>query len=97
MGNAGIPPVSATTQNLPEVGNADSIGAQLAAQDIDIQLKALAGGLGGSMPVGDYDAAEGVGLIDGHERDCIERGAPKETVNPKRAGGTPARVVAVAK
>ena len=65
----------------------DSIRAQHPAQDIDVQLETLTRRFGGRMPVGDDDAAEGVGRIDGHERNGIQRRPPEKTVDPKHAPG----------
>src|SRR3546814_2454603 len=51
--------------------------SEVAAKDVDVDLEALVGRLRWRIPVGDDDAAEGVGRGERHEGHRIQRGAPQ--------------------
>src|SRR3546814_4589577 len=53
------------------------LGPEIAAENVDVELEALVGRLRRRIPVGDDDAAEGVGRGQRHERHGVEGGAPQ--------------------
>jgi len=57
------------------------LGAEVLAEDVDVELEALLGGLGRGVPVGDDHAAEGVRGDERHEGDRIQGRAPEEGVD----------------
>ena len=65
--NGGVFPVAGAVLDLTKDGNPDSIGAKFSVKYINIQLKPFAGGFRGGVPIGEDDAAESIGRIDGHE------------------------------
>src|SRR5690606_31512444 len=74
----GVHPVAgARIEQLAEDRRAHAVGAQVAAEDVDVDLEALVGRLRRRIPVSDDHAAEGVGRGQRHEGNRVERGAPQ--------------------
>ncbi len=78
-------PAAART-GLAEHGHVDVVGAQVAAQDEDIDFKALVAGIRRGIPVGDDRAAERIGAGDRHKIDAVQRGAPEQGVDADAVG-----------
>src|SRR5579883_672872 len=88
-----IDPLAAGVALLAEDAAAHAVGAQLAPEDENVDLEALVGRLGRAVPIGDDDAAEGIGRGQRHEGDGVERGAPEIAVDAN-AGAARAAIVA---
>ena len=61
----GVDPGSGVSALLAEHGDAQAVGAQFAAEDIDVHLLPLVGRIRRGIPIGDDDAAGGVGQTSG--------------------------------
>src|SRR5208282_3798972 len=66
---------------LAEHAGLHAVGAQFAAEDEDVDLEALVGRGGRAVPIGDDDAAKGIGRGQGHEGNRVERGVPEEGID----------------
>src|SRR6185437_3569724 len=67
-----VDPVAFTVARLAEDAATHAVGAQLAVEDEDVDLKALVRRLRRAEPVGDDDAAERIGRSQRHERNGVE-------------------------
>src|SRR3546814_19744142 len=74
--------------DLAEDADAQAIGAQGTIKDVDRHLEAFVRGLLRRIPVGDDDAAEGIGRSQRHEGDGVQRGAPQIAVDANTTAAT---------
>lgn len=85
-------PLVGSVQALVKQRDANTVGTQLAIENIDIGLEAVFRCFRRHIPVGDDDTTEGIGRTQRHERQRVQRGPPQEAVNPDRRTHRPAPV-----